>query len=66
MVNRVMTATDQFLAAKDRRWKTVRGRARYSLYGDALGKGYGEPTPEALEGAAQNLVLTGASGVGSP
>ncbi len=62
MVNRVMTATDQFLAAKDRRWKTVRGRARYSLYGDALGKGYGEPTPEALEGAAQNLVLTGASG----
>ena len=62
MVNRVMKATDQFLAAKDRRWKPMRGRARYSLYGGALGKGYGEPTPEALEGAAQNLVLTGAPG----
>jgi len=62
MVNRVVKSTDAFLAAQDRRWKPQRERVRYSLFGDALGKGYGHPTAAALEGAEQHRVLTGASG----
>lgn len=62
MVNRIIRNTDQFLAAKDRRWKPMRARTRYSLHGDALGKGYGHPTAEALEGVEQNRLLTGAAG----
>ncbi|CAN5816841.1 pyridoxal-phosphate dependent enzyme [soil metagenome] len=62
MVNTVIRNTDQFLAARDRRWKPMRDRVRYSLYGDALGKGYGHPTPAAIEGAEQYRVLTGVAG----
>ena len=61
-VNLVIRNTDRYLAARDPRWKPMRSRVRYSLYGGAIGPGYGHPTPEAIEGAAQNEVLIGASG----
>jgi D-cysteine desulfhydrase len=61
-VGAVIRSTDRHLAARDHRWKPMRDRVRYSLYGGALGPGYGYPTPAALEGAAQNEVLTGAPG----
>jgi len=61
-VGMVIRATDRFLAARDRRWQAVRGRVRYSLYGAALGRGYGYPTPEAVEGAGMVERLTGARG----
>jgi D-cysteine desulfhydrase len=61
-VGAVIRSTDRHLAARDHRWKPMRHRVHYSLYGDALGPGYGYPTPAALEGAAQNEVLTGAPG----
>jgi D-cysteine desulfhydrase len=61
-VGAVIRSTDRYLAARDPRWKPMRGRVRYSLYGGALGRGYGYPTPEAIEGAQQNEVLTGAPG----
>lgn len=55
-------ATDRFLAERDRRWTPMRDRVRFSIFGGALGKGYGHPTPEAIEGAAQVERLTGAPG----
>jgi D-cysteine desulfhydrase len=58
----VMRATDRFLAARDPRWRRVSDRARYTIYGGALGKGYGYATPEAEEGAEKLLALTGARG----
>jgi D-cysteine desulfhydrase len=61
-VGMVIRGTDRFLAARDARWKPVRGRVRTSLYGAALGEGYGFPTPEAIEGAAMVERLTGARG----
>lgn len=61
-VGAVVRNTDRALAARDRRWKPMRDRVRYRLYGAALGEGYGYPTPEAKEGAAQVEKLTGATG----
>lgn len=61
-VNAVMRRTDNFLARADARWKRIAHRTRYRLYGGALGKGYGYPTPEAEDGAARVLELTGAPG----
>jgi D-cysteine desulfhydrase len=61
-VGMVIRSTDRFLAACDARWKQVRGRVRASLYGAALGRGYGFPTPEALESAAMVERLTGVRG----
>lgn len=61
-VGMIIRATDRYLAARDRRWKPRRGRVRYTLYGGALGDGYGYPTPEAKEGAAMVERLTGATG----
>lgn len=61
-VGMVVRNTDRSLAAREPRWKPMRGRARWSLYGGALGPGYGHPTPEALEGAAQVEKLIGATG----
>ena len=61
-VGAVVRGTDRFIAARDPRWKPVRGRARYRLYGGALGEGYGFPTAEAIEGAAMVERLTGARG----
>lgn len=61
-VGLVIGKTDGYLAARDPRWKPMRSRVHYSLYGGAIGRGYGYPTAEAIEGAAQNEVLTGAPG----
>ncbi len=61
-VGHVVASTDKWLAEKDARWTPRRKTAKWSLYGDALGPGYGYPTPEAIEGAAQVEKLIGASG----
>lgn len=61
-VSSVVRNTDVALAKREPRWKPMRSRAQWSLYGDALGKGYGYATPEAIEGAAQVERLIGASG----
>ena len=61
-VGAVIRSTDRYLAARDPRWKPMRASVHYSLYGGAIGPGYGHPTPAAIEGAAQNEVLTGARG----
>jgi D-cysteine desulfhydrase len=61
-VGAIIRNTDRYLAARDPRWKPMRGKVHYSLYGGAIGPGYGHPTPAAIEGAAQNEVLTGARG----
>ena len=61
-VGAVIRNTDRYLAAHDRRWKPMRDRVRYSLHGEALGRGYGHPTSAAVEGAEQIRALTGAPG----
>lgn len=61
-VGEVIRRTDRFLAQADPRWGRVSGRANYTLFGDALGKGYGYPTEAAIEGAARVEDLTGAPG----
>jgi D-cysteine desulfhydrase len=61
-VGRVVANTDRALAKREPRWKPLRDRARWRLYGGALGAGYGHPTPAAIEGAAQVEALTGAHG----
>jgi len=61
-VGLVVRGTDRFLAARDARWKPMRGRVRYRLDGAQLGRGYGFPTPAAVEGAAMVERLTGARG----
>lgn len=61
-VGHIVNDTDRWLAKKDPRWKPMRKLVKWSLYGDALGKGYGHPTPEAIEGAAQVEKLIGAKG----
>lgn len=58
-IGAVVRSTDRWLAKRDRRWKPVRDRARWTLYGGALGEGYGYPTPEAREGVEQVKRLTG-------
>ena len=62
LVNHVIRSTDRFLHEHDARWKPMRDRVRWSIYGDALGAGYGYPTPEAIEGMEQIEKLTGAPG----
>lgn len=62
MIDRVVRNTDRFLERHDARWRPMRGHVKYSIYGKALGRGYGYATPEALEGAARVRDLTGASG----
>jgi len=61
-IGAVMRETDRFLARHEPRWKPARSRTRFTLFGGALGRGYGHPTPEAIEGAAQVARLTGAHG----
>jgi D-cysteine desulfhydrase len=58
----ILGATDRFVARREPRWKRLAGRARWSIYGGALGDGYGYPTPAAREGAGQIRELTGALG----
>jgi len=61
-VGGVIRNTDCALATRAAGWKPVRDRVRYRLYGGALGAGYGYPTPDARDGAAQVETLTGARG----
>jgi D-cysteine desulfhydrase len=62
MVNTIVRATDRFLAARTPRWRRMSSRVNYTLYGGALGKGYGHPTPAAVEGASRLESLTGKTG----
>jgi D-cysteine desulfhydrase len=56
----VVRATRRFVQARE---PSFSPRAvRYSLFHRAIGKGYGFPTPEAIEGAEQVRALTGARG----
>ena len=61
-VGAVIRNTDRFLANHAAAWRPMRSRVRYRLDGNALGEGYGYPTPEALDAAAQVTQLIGASG----
>lgn len=62
IVDGVIKRTDQSLAKRAQAWSPVRKKVQYSIYGGALGKGYGYPTTAALEGAEQLELLTGARG----
>lgn len=61
-IDMIIRATDRFLAQRAPRWNPVHKRVRYSLYKGALGRGYGYPTPGAIEGAHKLMELTGAEG----
>ena len=61
-VGNVIRKTDGWLVHREARWKPMRDRVRYSLFGAALGDGYGAPTADAIEGAEQMQVLTGVKG----
>ena len=45
--------TDRFIEERDARWKPQRHRVNYSIYGGALGRGYGYPTPQAIDGISR-------------
>jgi D-cysteine desulfhydrase len=62
IVDGVIRRTDKALTKRAKKWKTERANVHYSLYGGALGKGYGYPTTAALEGAEQVERLTGVKG----
>lgn len=62
IVDGVIKRTDKSLAKRAKGWSPMRKKVNYSIYGGALGKGYGYPTPAALEGAEQLELLTGAKG----
>ena len=61
-VGQIVRATDRFIAAREPRWTRQSQRVRYSLFGDALGRGYGYPTADAVEGIEQMRRLTGEPG----
>lgn len=61
-IGQIVRATDKFIAAREPRWKRQSKNVRYSLFGGALGKGYGYPTSDAVEGIAQMQRLTGEPG----
>jgi D-cysteine desulfhydrase len=61
-IGQIVRATDRFIAAREPRWGRQRGKVRYSLFGGALGKGYGYPTKDAIEGIEQMRRLTGQPG----
>lgn len=62
IVDGVIKRTDQALAKRARGWSPMRKNVNYSIYGGALGKGYGYPTTAAIEAAEQVRILTGAMG----
>ena len=62
MIERVIAATDASLVKRAGTWQSQKDNVKWSLYKDALGKGYGYPTPAALEGVAQVEKLTGVAG----
>jgi D-cysteine desulfhydrase len=62
-IGMVIAATDRFLQRADPgRWKGLRRQVRWSLRHDAVGQGYGYPTPGAIEGIERLRTLTGAPG----
>ncbi len=61
-IGSIVRATDKFIAAREPKWTRQSGKVRFSLYGDALGKGYGYPTSDAVEGIEQMRRLTGEPG----
>ena len=61
-VGHLIRNTDRFLAAHDPKWTRRSHRVNYSLYGDALGPGYGYATPESIEAIPQLTRLTGKEG----
>ena len=62
MVDRVIRATDAALVKRAGTWTSQRDNVKYTLYKDALGEGYGFPTPAALEGVERVKDLTGVLG----
>ena len=62
MIERVIRATDASLVKRAVTWQSQADNVNYTLYKDALGKGYGYPTPAALEGMERVRELTGAVG----
>lgn len=61
-VGSIVASTDRFLAEHDPRWTRRRKEARFSLYGGALGGGYGHATSDAREGIEVARQLTGQPG----
>lgn len=59
-VGRVLASTRSLLARYEPSAASLEGR--FTLYGGALGPGYGEPTPEAVEGIALHERLVGVPG----
>lgn len=60
-ISAIIEATRRFLEDRDPRFH-LRRPPRWSLDHGAIGPGYGHPTTEAIEGAAQLAALTGAAG----
>jgi len=58
----VIRNTDRFMSRHVPAWGRLSGRAKFTLYGGALGRGYGARTPEATVGIEQLRVLTGSPG----
>ena len=61
-IGAIVRHTDRFLARHDPKWTRRSHRVNYSLYGGALGPGYGYPTPEAIEAIPQLTRLTSEEG----
>lgn len=62
MVRRLVRATSEFLRKKDPTFPDLADKAKFSLFHDAIGEGYGYPTLEAIVGAEKLEELTGARG----
>ena len=61
-IGSIVRNTDRFLAKHDPKWTRRSHRVNYSLYGDALGPGYGYATRESIEAIPQLTRLTGQEG----
>lgn len=61
-VQAVVASTDRFLTRSDPAWRPARARARWSLFGGAVGAGYGHPTPDAISGSEKLRDLVGSVG----
>jgi D-cysteine desulfhydrase len=62
-VGAIIAATERFLTRRSPTFaRRRRARPLYRLLGDAIGPGYGEPTPAAIDGAAWVERLIGAPG----
>lgn len=59
-VNFIIRKTRRLVARYEPRFAAV--NPRFTLFHGAIGPGYGEPTPEAVEGIAQMQLLTGKPG----